>query len=62
MVGGVIMLVVTGLVIGVVCGYWLYRAAERDGRSPIVWGVVGFLTSVIGVIAYRLAVGPIVKP
>ena len=59
---GLIMLLVMALVIGGVCGYWLYRAAERDGRSPIVWGAAGFLTNVIGVIAYRLAVGPIVKP
>jgi uncharacterized membrane protein YdjX (TVP38/TMEM64 family) len=42
MAGGIIMLVVTGLVIGAVCGYWLYKAAERDHRSPMVWGVFGF--------------------
>ena len=62
MAGGIIMLVVTGLVIGAVCGYWLYKAAERDHRSPVVWGVFGFLTSVIAMVAYRVTVGPIVKP
>lgn len=62
MAGGVIMLAVTALVIGGVCGYWLYKAAERDHRSPLVWGAVGFLTSIIGVVVYRVAVGPIVKP
>jgi hypothetical protein len=56
------MLAVTGLVIGAVCGYWLYKAAERDHRSPVVWGVFGFLTSVIAMVAYRVTVGPIVKP
>jgi hypothetical protein len=56
------MLVVTGVVIGAVCGYWLYKAAERDHRSPVVWGVFGFLTSVIAMVAYRVTVGPIVKP
>ncbi|HET9659619.1 MAG TPA: hypothetical protein VFP05_04780 [Thermomicrobiales bacterium] len=62
MAGGVIMLAVTALVIGAVCGYWLYKAAERDRRSPLIWGIAGFLTNIIGVVAYRLLVGPIVKP
>lgn len=61
MVGGFVMLLVTGLVIGVVCGYWLYKAAERDHRSPVVWGFFGFVTSVIAMVAYRVMVGPIVK-
>ena len=58
---GYVMLVITAMVIGAVCGYSLYNAAKRDHRSPIVWGVAGFLTNIIGVVIYRLAVGPIVK-
>ena len=27
-----------------------------------IWGIVGFLTNIIGVVIYRLAVGPIMKP
>jgi hypothetical protein len=49
------------LAIGVVCGYVLYRAAERERRSPWVWGIVGFLTNVVGLLIFRLTVGPIVK-
>lgn len=59
---GYTMFVVTALVIGAVCGYALYTAAQRDGRSPWVWGVVGLLTNIIGVVIYRVAVGPIMKP
>lgn len=59
---GYTMFVVTALVIGAVCGYALYAAAQRDGRSPWVWGVVGLLTNIIGVVIYRVAVGPIMKP
>ncbi len=59
---GLVMLGLMALVIGAVCGFALYGAAKRDGRSPLVWGVVGFLTNIIGVIIYRFAVGPIMKP
>lgn len=59
---GYTMLVITALVIGLVCAYALYTAAQRDGRSAVVWGVVGLLTNVIGVVVYRLTVGPILKP
>ena len=57
-----IMLGLTALVIGAVCGFALYSAAKRDGRSPWVWGIVGLLTNIIGVVVYRFAVGPIMKP
>ena len=56
---GYTMLVVTALVVGAVCGYALYVAAQRDGRSPWVWGIVGLLTNIVGVVIYRVAVGPI---
>lgn len=59
---GYVMLGIMALVIGAVCGFALYGAAERDKRSPIVWGVIGFLTNIIGVVVYRLMVGPIMKP
>lgn len=57
-----VMFAITALVIGAVCAYALYSAAKRDGRHPLVWGVVGFLTNIIGVVIYRVAVGPIMKP
>jgi hypothetical protein len=59
---GWIMLLVMAGVIGAVCGWSLYTAAVRDKRNPVVWGVAGFLTNIIGVVVYRLAVGPIMKP
>ena len=59
---GFVMLGVMGLVIGAVCGAALYGAAQRDGKSPLVWGIVGFLTNVLGMVGYRLKVGPIMKP
>ncbi len=59
---GFVMLGVMGLVIGAVCGAALYGAAQRDGKSPLVWGIVGFLTNVIGMVVYRVKVGAIMKP
>jgi heme/copper-type cytochrome/quinol oxidase subunit 4 len=58
---GFIMLILTGVVIGAVCGYYLYMAAKREKRSPLVWGIFGFLFSVIALVAFRITVGPIVK-
>ena len=49
------------LVIGLFCGATLYSAALRDHRNRWVWGVVGLLTNVIGLLVYRLAVGRIIK-
>ncbi len=59
---GLVMLGLTALVIGAVCGFSLYSAAQRDGKSPLVWGLVGLLTNIIGVVVYRFTVGPIMKP
>jgi hypothetical protein len=59
---GYVMLGVMALVIGAVCGFALYSAAQRDGKSPLVWGIVGLLTNIIGVVVYRFTVGPIMKP
>ncbi|MCO5222578.1 MAG: hypothetical protein M9947_13510 [Thermomicrobiales bacterium] len=59
---GLISLLLMALAIGAVCAYVLYTAAQRDNRNPLVWGIVGLLTNIIGVIVYRFAVGPILKP
>lgn len=58
---GYAMLAITALVIGLVCGYFLYVAAKREKRSAILWGVLGFLFNVFALIAFRLIAGPIVK-
>ena len=55
------MLIVIGSVIGLVCGFYLYTAAKREKRSPLAWGIFGFLFSVIALIAWRVTVGPVVK-
>ena len=49
------------LTISVLCAYSLYRAAEREHRSPWVWGVAGLLTNIIAVAVFRVTVGPIAK-
>lgn len=59
---GYVMFVILALVTGFVCGYFLYDAARRKGRSPILWGLLGFLFNVVALIAFRLIEGPIVEP
>lgn len=49
------------LTCAVVCAYVLYNAALRDKRNPWVWGAVGLLANVIGLLIYRFAVGRIIK-
>lgn len=49
------------LAIGVLCAWLLYRAAQREGRNPWVWGLAGFLTNVVALVVFQLRVGPIVK-
>jgi hypothetical protein len=58
---GYAMFAVTALVIGGVCAYYLYEAARREKRSPVLWGVLGFLFNVFALIAFRLIAGPVVK-
>jgi hypothetical protein len=53
--------VAIALATGALCGYLLYRAAEREHRNPWVWGIVGLLTNVIGLLVFRLTVGRIVQ-
>ena len=50
------------MVVACVCAYALYMAAIRERRSPWLWGVLGFIFNVFAVIAFRLMVGPIMKP
>jgi membrane associated rhomboid family serine protease len=59
---GYTLLGLTALVVVCVCAYALYTAAKRVGRSPWLWGVLGFVFNIFAVIAFRLIVGPIMKP
>ncbi len=59
---GYTLLGLTALVVAGVCAYALYMAAKREGHSPWLWGVLGFVFNVFAVIAFRLMVGPIMKP
>jgi len=59
---GYLLLGLTALVVACVCAYALYMAAMRERRSPWLWGVLGFIFNVFAVIAFRLMVGPIMKP
>ncbi|MBX3069239.1 MAG: hypothetical protein KF883_01925 [Thermomicrobiales bacterium] len=53
--------VVIALACAVLCAFVLYNAARRDGANPWVWGAVGLLGNVVGVLIYRLSVGKIIK-
>lgn len=59
---GYTLLGLTALVVCAVCAYALYTAAIREGRSPWLWGVLGFVFNIFAVIAFRLMAGPIMKP
>lgn len=51
---------VIALTCAALCGFVLFNAARRDGRNAWVWGAVGLLGNVIGLLIYRLTVGRIV--
>ncbi len=59
---GILELVILGFAVNVLCAYVLYQAAQRTGRRPWVWAIVGLLTSIIGLIVWRVAEGPILAP
>lgn len=46
----VFVLVALGVVISVVCSFWCATHALHRGRSPVVWGILGFIIPVIAVI------------
>jgi hypothetical protein len=35
-------------------GIWLFKQAKRDGNSPFVWGLFGFVFSITAVVLYLL--------
>ena len=47
------------LICWLICAYISYEIAKSKGRNPFVWGVIGFLFSVLGVIL--VAILPDVK-
>ena len=47
------------LVIAIVIGIWVYRDAEKRGSSGILWLIIVFLTSIIGLIIWLIVRPPI---
>ena len=45
-----VIFLVGWIAIAVICA----RLAQKKGRDPIIWGAVGFLTSLIGLIILAL--------
>jgi hypothetical protein len=45
---------VVPLVFGVLFASYTSKIAGRKGRSPVTWGVVGFIFGIFGVIAAKL--------
>jgi predicted cobalt transporter CbtA len=48
------------LVIPALLGFVCYRAAEDKGRNGVVWGIVGFLIPIVGLLFVALL--PRIKP
>lgn len=45
-----------GVIVSGLCAWWAASVAEKKGRSPIGWGIAGFLLGLIGVaIAYLVS-------
>jgi hypothetical protein len=55
---GLVELLIIGLVVGGVCGAVLFQSAQATGRHPWLWGAIGLFTTVIGLLIWRIFVGP----
>ena len=42
------------LAIWLLLAYWTYSIAKKNGRDPILGGLIGFATGLIGVIIYYI--------
>ena len=42
------------LLIGIAVGYYLYTDANKRGRNGLIWGILGFLFSVVTLIIYLI--------
>ena len=47
------------LICWLICAYVAYEIAKSKGRNPIVWSIIGFLFSILGVLL--VAILPSVK-